>query len=127
MDADRKRDDDVHELLEATLNLDEGGLRGLLEHMPRPGLEEVRLQCVREMSISVLCVLAEWVAEEGDTHGTSVLESAVGGLMAGDDVARKLGPQVATCERCGMRVFTGPECAQAPACPTCGGPTVRPA
>ena len=90
-------------------------------------MTDFRLLCVREMSISVLHVLAEWSAEEGDKHGTSVLVTAFERLTAGDEVGRKLAPQVATCERCRERVFTGPRCAGLPACPACGGRMVRPA
>lgn len=127
MDADRMDDDDVREFLAATLNLEEGGVRKLLERMPAPEAADFRLQCVREMSISVLQVLAEWVAEERDRHGTSVLVTALKGLAAGDEVGRKLALQVATCERCNERVFTGPRCAELPACPACGGRMMRPA
>ena len=126
MDADQMEDDDVREFLALALSLEEGGVRELLGRMPAREARDLRLRCVREMSISVLHALAEWVAEEADEHGTSVLVTALEGLTAGDEVGRKLAPQVATCERCMERVFTGPRCAELPACPACGGRMVRP-
>lgn len=56
-----------------TLNLKNGDVRELLERMPMSGPEDFRLLCVRELSIFVLHVLEEWVAEEGDRHGQDVL------------------------------------------------------
>lgn len=126
MNPDDKNNDDMRELLASTLNLNDDDVRALLKATPTPGAEDIRLQCVREMSISVLQTLAEWVADEGDTHGGKVLETALQRLTAGDALGRRLAPQVSTCEQCRERVFTGNRCRELPACPACGGRMMRP-
>ena len=126
MDPDDTNDAGVRKLLANTLNLKNDGVRALAAAMPTPWAEDFRLQCVREMSISVLQVLEEWVADEGDTHGGNVLQSALRGLTAGDALGCRLATQVATCEQCRERVFAGNRCRELPPCPTCGGRMMRP-
>ena len=126
MNPDDRIDDDMREFLANTLDLDSDSVRALLEATPTPWAEDFRLQCVREISISVLRALAEWVADEGDTHGGEVLETALQELTAGDALGRKLASQVATCEQCTERVFAGNRCKKLPACPACGGRMMRP-
>ncbi len=79
-------DDDVREFLARTLRLNDGEVRELLAHMPLPEMGALRLQCVRELAISVLHTLQLWVAEEGDRHGVRVIATAVEGLVAKDVV-----------------------------------------
>jgi len=119
-------DDDVRDCLAPTRNLNDSDARELLEQMPIAEQRELRLQCVRELAISVLHTLQLWVAEEGDRHGVRVIGTAVEGLIGKDSIGEKPAPQTATCERCNVCVFTD-RGAELPECPVCGGPMARPA
>ena len=119
-------DDDVRDCLARTRNLNDSDVRELLEQMPIAEQRELRLQCVRELAISVLHTLQLWVAEEGDRHGVKVIGTAVEGLIGKDSIGEKLAPKMVTCERCKECVFTD-RGAELPECPVCGGPMARPA
>ena len=72
-------DDDVRDCLARTRNLNDGDVRELLEQTPIAEQRELRLQCVRELAISVLHTLQLWapqMAEEGDRHGVRVIGTA---------------------------------------------------
>ena len=119
-------DDDVRDCLARTRNLNDSDVRKLLERMPIAEQRELRLQCVRELAISVLRTLQLWVAEEGDRHGVRVIGTAVEGLIGKDVIGEKLAPKMATCERCKECVLAD-RGAELPECPVCGGAMARPA
>ena len=77
-------DDDVHDCLARTRDLNDGDMLELLEQMPIAEQRELRLQYVRELAISVLHTLQLWLAEEGDRHGVRVIGTAVEGLIGKD-------------------------------------------